>query len=158
MWKKEIGSEGQEIRQEQILMNMIDVFDDICKKHPFTPIRLSCIIEKLSDNTVNTKLELMNQYSRQARVQGGTCSEKPVLMFLVSTETASVCVDWHCFMMESVFRPAQVLSKPSHLAGSWPIRMEHKQTWRTMFSWPLCHRCMCVYVLLNLTFILNASA
>lgn len=41
------------------------------KKHPFTPIRLSRVIEKLSDNTVNTKLELMNQYSRQVRVQGG---------------------------------------------------------------------------------------
>ncbi len=68
-----------------------------------------------------------------------TCSD-----VLVSTETASVVRGLALFQMESVFRPAQVLSKPSHLAGSWPIRMEHKQTWRTMFSWPLCHRCMCL--------------
>lgn len=44
---------------------------DIHKKHPFNPIHLSHILEKLSDNAANTKLELMNQYSQKVRVQGG---------------------------------------------------------------------------------------
>lgn len=111
------------------------------KKHPFTLIHPSRVIKKLSDKTVNTKPEWMNQYSRQVRVQGDTLREtcSDVFGFHRNSERVRGLALFHD---RSVFRPAQVLSKPSHLASSWPIKIEHKQTWRTMFSWPLCHRCL----------------
>lgn len=61
------------------------------KKHPFTPICLSCVIEKLADNTVNTKLELMNQYSRQVRVQGDTLRETCSDVFGFHRNSERVC-------------------------------------------------------------------
>lgn len=129
------------------------------KKQSFTPIRLSCTIEKLSDNTVNTKLELMNLYSWQVRVQGNmlreTCSG--VFGFHRNSERVHGLPLFHDG--ESVFRPAQVLSKPSHLPGRLLANQDGAQADvrnNVLLAFvPQVYVCLCTF---KPHFILNASA
>lgn len=77
-------------------------------------------------------------------------SEKPVLMFLVSTDTRErgAALFPHRYM----FRPALVLSQP-HAQLNSPGRLTANQerarhVWKPVLTWLLCHSlcAVCVYV------------